>query len=196
MTVYKWLVLQTADGGYHRERQAQTGKYHNARQLLQSPVPFPLYAIKLFTSRTAELIDIQLIRWEQEDSLPRLLTEWPQLIDQRAQSDSLIWLREGTYSTFSARKKRAKNPDVKRIYELCGQILKDFCLSERGEMNNSGHRKVTLISKQTPWVSSSAKFSHGLHLHDTIIDWQMHDMNAPGASTHARTNRDKKLCLC
>ncbi len=54
---------------------------------------------------------------------------------------------------------------------------------------------MTLISKQTRWVSSSAWFSHGLHLHDTIIDWQMHDMNAPGAPAHARTNRDRKLCL-
>lgn len=54
---------------------------------------------------------------------------------------------------------------------------------------------MTLISKRTRWVSSSARFSHGLHLHDTIIDWQMHDMNAPRAPAHARTNRDGKLCL-
>lgn len=39
-------------------------------------------------------------------------------------------------------------------------------------------------------------FSHGVHLHDTTFDWQLHDANAPGAPAHARTNRDRKLWLC
>lgn len=35
----------------------------------------PRYAIKLFTTSAVKLIDIQLIGEEQEDSLPRLLTD-------------------------------------------------------------------------------------------------------------------------
>lgn len=83
MTVYKWLVLQTADGEYHRERRAHTGKCHDAYQLLQFLVPTSL-AIKVFSSTTqAKSCSINLL--EKEDSVFNVFTWWPLLTDQRAQ---------------------------------------------------------------------------------------------------------------
>ncbi len=80
-----------------------------------------------------ELIDIQLICWEQEDSLPHLLTEWPLSIDQRAQSDSLILLREWIYSIIQHQEEKSTEEDVKMdLWIMWTDIKRLLFIWERG----------------------------------------------------------------